>query len=113
MEEREAELRLELPDGRAGPGPGDVQALRGGGHVAGLRDGGEVLDEPQLRPHRRSLSPGSRPVLDASAPMADALEQMSRPPEENDMTRLLHIGASPRGGASESLQIAATFLDAY
>jgi FMN-dependent NADH-azoreductase len=29
------------------------------------------------------------------------------------MTRLLHIGASPRGGASESLSIAATFLTAY
>lgn len=29
------------------------------------------------------------------------------------MTRLLHIGASPRGAVSESLQIAATFLTAY
>ena len=29
------------------------------------------------------------------------------------MTRLLHISSSPRGVASESLQIAATFLDAY
>jgi len=29
------------------------------------------------------------------------------------MTRLLHIGASPRGAASESLQIADAFLDAY
>jgi FMN-dependent NADH-azoreductase len=29
------------------------------------------------------------------------------------MTRLLHIAASPRGGASESLQIADTFLGAY
>jgi len=29
------------------------------------------------------------------------------------VTRLLHIGASPRGGASESLQLAATFLDTY
>ncbi|MBE1875851.1 FMN-dependent NADH-azoreductase [Myceligenerans pegani] len=29
------------------------------------------------------------------------------------MTRLLHISASPRGEASESLKIAATFLDAY
>jgi FMN-dependent NADH-azoreductase len=29
------------------------------------------------------------------------------------MTRLLHIGASPRGGASESLQLAEPFLDAY
>ncbi|MBV9195694.1 MAG: NAD(P)H-dependent oxidoreductase [Solirubrobacterales bacterium] len=28
-------------------------------------------------------------------------------------TRLLHIGASPRGGASESRQIAETFLKAY
>ena len=28
-------------------------------------------------------------------------------------TRLLHIGASPRGAASESRQIAETFLDAY
>ncbi|MBV9339178.1 MAG: NAD(P)H-dependent oxidoreductase [Solirubrobacterales bacterium] len=28
-------------------------------------------------------------------------------------TRLLHIGASPRGGASESRQIAETFLTAY
>jgi FMN-dependent NADH-azoreductase len=29
------------------------------------------------------------------------------------MTRLLHIGSSPRSGASASLQIAATYLDAY
>ena len=29
------------------------------------------------------------------------------------MTRLLHIAASPRGPASESLKIAQTFLDAY
>jgi FMN-dependent NADH-azoreductase len=29
------------------------------------------------------------------------------------MTKLLHIGASPRGGASESLAIASTFVDAY
>lgn len=29
------------------------------------------------------------------------------------MSRLLHISASPRGGASESLAIAGTFLDAY
>ncbi|NKZ05101.1 FMN-dependent NADH-azoreductase [Actinomadura latina] len=29
------------------------------------------------------------------------------------MARLLHISASPRGGASESLAIAGTFLDAY
>ena len=29
------------------------------------------------------------------------------------MTRLLHIGASPRGASSESLQIAETFLGAY
>ena len=29
------------------------------------------------------------------------------------MTRLLHIGASPRGAASESLQLAETFLAAY
>ncbi|SFN11571.1 MULTISPECIES: FMN-dependent NADH-azoreductase [Actinomadura] len=29
------------------------------------------------------------------------------------MSRLLHISASPRGGASESLAIAKTFLDAY
>lgn len=29
------------------------------------------------------------------------------------MTKLLHIGASPRGAASESLAIASTFLDAY
>jgi len=29
------------------------------------------------------------------------------------MTTLLHISASPRGAASESLQIATTFLDAY
>ena len=29
------------------------------------------------------------------------------------MTTLLHISASPRGAASESLAIAATFLDAY
>ena len=29
------------------------------------------------------------------------------------MTRLLHIAASPRGAASESLQIAQTFLDVY
>jgi FMN-dependent NADH-azoreductase len=29
------------------------------------------------------------------------------------MTRLLHIGASPRGASSESLQIAETFLAAY
>jgi FMN-dependent NADH-azoreductase len=29
------------------------------------------------------------------------------------MTRLLHIAASPRGSASESRQIAQTFLDAY
>ncbi|HXV94042.1 MAG TPA: NAD(P)H-dependent oxidoreductase [Pseudonocardia sp.] len=29
------------------------------------------------------------------------------------MTRLLHISASPRGAASESLAIASTFLDAY
>lgn len=29
------------------------------------------------------------------------------------MSRLLHISSSPRGGASESLQIAAAFLDAY
>ncbi|MBL0885731.1 FMN-dependent NADH-azoreductase [Myceligenerans indicum] len=29
------------------------------------------------------------------------------------MTRLLHISASPRGEASESLKIAATFLDTY
>ena len=29
------------------------------------------------------------------------------------MTTLLHLSASPRGAASESLAIAATFLDAY
>jgi len=29
------------------------------------------------------------------------------------IARLLHIGASPRGAASESLQIAQTFIDAY
>jgi FMN-dependent NADH-azoreductase len=29
------------------------------------------------------------------------------------MTRLLHIGASPRGASSESLQIAHTFINAY
>jgi FMN-dependent NADH-azoreductase len=29
------------------------------------------------------------------------------------MSRLLHISSSPRGGASESLQIAAAFLDGY
>ena len=29
------------------------------------------------------------------------------------MTTLIHISASPRGAASESLQIATTFLDAY
>lgn len=29
------------------------------------------------------------------------------------MTRLLHISASPRGGASESLHLAAAFLDSY
>ena len=29
------------------------------------------------------------------------------------MTRLLHIAASPRGAASESLALAATFLDSY
>ncbi len=29
------------------------------------------------------------------------------------MTRLLHISSSPRGGASESLQIANAFLDSY
>ena len=28
-------------------------------------------------------------------------------------TRLLHVSSSPRGGASESLQLASTFLDAY
>ena len=29
------------------------------------------------------------------------------------MRRLLHVGASPRGASSESLQIAETFLAAY
>jgi FMN-dependent NADH-azoreductase len=29
------------------------------------------------------------------------------------MSALLHIAASPRGAASESLAVAATFLDAY
>ncbi len=29
------------------------------------------------------------------------------------MTTLLHISASPRGAASESLQIAGTFLESY
>ena len=29
------------------------------------------------------------------------------------MSRLLHVSASPRGAASESLAIAGTFLDAY
>src|SRR5436309_2240430 len=31
----------------------------------------------------------------------------------NPMTRLLHVSASPRGAASESLRIAEVFLDAY
>src|SRR4051812_26371585 len=34
-------------------------------------------------------------------------------PRLRDMTRLLHISASPRGGASRSLHIADTFLEAY
>ena len=33
--------------------------------------------------------------------------------KDHDMSTLLHISASPRGAASESLAIAATFLDAY
>jgi FMN-dependent NADH-azoreductase len=34
-------------------------------------------------------------------------------PLERTVTRLLHISASPRGGSSESLHIAETFIDAY
>src|SRR3954447_16332642 len=33
--------------------------------------------------------------------------------KDHDMSTLLHISASPRGTASESRAIAATFLDAY
>ena len=29
------------------------------------------------------------------------------------MNRLLHISSSPRGGASESLQIASVFIEAF
>jgi FMN-dependent NADH-azoreductase len=119
VEQRDAELLLELAHRRAERRLGHVQALGRASEVALLGDGDEVPDESQLGLHvGRSYAPrisNDRIGLGQMHPGSSSWIAVHdiRPSEEHPMSKLLYVISSPRGEQSESGAIADAFLDAH